>query len=154
MEYLAVKWLHIVSSTLLFGTGVGSAYYLLRASLSNDARIAAAVAGHVVLADWLFTTPTALLQPASGLYLVHLAQLPWSTRWIAWSLVLYAVAIGCWLPVLWIQLRMHRVARAAARDGGPLPPAYRRWFRVWFALGVPALVAFLAIFALMVFKPV
>ncbi len=28
MEYLVVKWLHILSSTLLFGTGLGSAFYM------------------------------------------------------------------------------------------------------------------------------
>ena len=38
MEYLVVKWLHILSSTLLFGTGIGSAYYMLFASINKDVR--------------------------------------------------------------------------------------------------------------------
>ena len=29
MEYAIVKWLHVLSSTLLFGTGLGSAFYML-----------------------------------------------------------------------------------------------------------------------------
>ena len=36
MEYLIVKWLHILSSTLLFGTGIGSAWYLLFAVISRN----------------------------------------------------------------------------------------------------------------------
>ena len=153
MDYLLVKWLHIVSSTVLFGTGIGSAFYLLFASLQRDARVAAAVAGLVVWADAAFTATTAVLQPLSGLWLVQRLGLPWSTPWVAWSLGLYAVAIGCWLPVVVIQVRMHRLARAAAAEGDPLPPAYGRLLRAWVTLGVPALLAFLAIFWLMVAKP-
>lgn len=153
MEYLAVKWLHIVSSTLLFGTGIGSAFYLLFASLQRDARVVASVARLVVWADAVFTATTAVLQPLTGAWLVHTLQLPWSTRWIVWSLALYAVAIACWLPVVVLQVRMHRLARAAAAAHAPLPAAYARLLRLWVALGVPAFVAFLAIFWLMVAKP-
>lgn len=153
-EYTIVLWLHILSSTLLFGTGIGSAFYLLLSSLGRDPRVVAVVAGHVVTADWLFTATTIVFQPASGFYLLHLAGMPLQMRWIVWSLVLYALATACWLPVIWLQMRMRDIARAAVRDGGALPPAYWRCFRVWVALGFPALFAFLAIFYLMVAKPV
>ena len=63
MEYLALKWIHILSSTVLFGTGIGSAFYLLATTLSRDPRAVAAVSGWVVRADWLFTTPTIVTQP-------------------------------------------------------------------------------------------
>lgn len=152
-DYLSVKWLHIVSSTLLFGTGIGSAYYLLVASLSRDARAVAFVARFVVLADWLFTATTVVLQPLTGFYMMHLASMPLATRWIAWSIGLYAVAVACWLPVVWLQMRMHRLAEAAAQRGEALPPAYWTHFKAWFALGVPAFFAFLAIFWLMTVKP-
>ena len=152
-HYLTIKWLHILSSTLLFGTGIGSAYYLLVASLTRDAHAVAVVARFVVIADWLFTATTAVFQPLSGFYLVHVAQMSWSTRWIAWSLVLYALAIACWLPVVWLQMRMHRLAEAAARHGEALPPRYFGLLRLWVALGVPAFAAFVAIFYLMTVKP-
>lgn len=151
-DYLLVKWLHVVSSTFLFGTGVGSAFYLLFASLTRDARAVAVVARLVVIADALFTATTAVLQPLTGLYLVHRLGLPWDRGWVLWSLVLYAVAIGCWLPVLALQVRMRDLARQAAADGAPLPPAYWRCLRAWVALGVPAFVAFVLIFWLMVKK--
>lgn len=153
MEYLVFKLLHILSSTLLFGTGIGSAFYLLCVALRRDAHVVAAVARVVVIADWLFTATTALAQPLTGLYLVHLMQLPLSTGWIAWSLGLYAVAIACWLPVVRLQILMRDSAAAAAAAGAPLPPRFWRLFKLWVVLGVPALFAFLAIFYLMVFKP-
>ena len=153
MVYLLLKWLHVLSSTVLFGTGIGSAFYLLMSSAERDPRVVAAVAGQVVIADWLFTATTAVLQPATGFYLVHLAQLPWRTGWVAWSVVLYVIAIACWLPVVRYQMRLRDLARAAARDATPLPPAYWRVFRRWMALGVPAFFAFVAVFYLMVVKP-
>ena len=154
MDYLLLKWLHILSSTVLFGTGVGSAFYLLLATLGRDARTVAAVSGWVVAADWLFTATTAVLQPLTGWAMVRAAQLPWSTPWLAWSVGLYALAIGCWLPVVWIQLRLRGEARRCAQAGLPLSRTYWRHFAAWVALGAVAFAAFLAIFWLMVAKRV
>ena len=154
MTYVVVKLLHVLSSTILFGTGIGSAYYMFFTSLSGDARSVARVIGLVVVADWVFTLTTIVLQPVTGLFLAHLAQIPLTSRWILWSTVLYFVAGACWIPVVMIQIRMHRLARAAAADDAPLPDAYRRLFRWWTALGVPAFVALVIVFYLMVAKPV
>jgi uncharacterized membrane protein len=153
MDYLFVKWLHILSSTFLFGTGIGSAFYLLYAALSKDVRALAVVTRCVVLADWLFTSSTAVLQPLTGFYMMHLTGMPISARWIAWSLVLYVLALACWLPVVWIQMQLRDLAQAAARDNTALPPRFWTLFRTWVVLGVPAFFAFVAIFYLMVAKP-
>lgn len=153
MEYLVAKWLHILSSTILFGTGIGSAYYLLVATLSRDVRAVHVVVRHVVIADWIFTTPAIVFQPLSGYYLMHLAGMPFSSRWILWSFVLYGVATACWLPVLWLQLRLRDLAQAAASGGATLPPLYWRYFKAWVVLGFPALAALIAVFYLMVAKP-
>jgi uncharacterized membrane protein len=153
MEYLIAKWLHILSSTVLFGTGIGSAFHMLLASLSRNPQACAVVVRQVVLADWLFTTTTIVFQPVSGLYLAHLAGYPLTTPWILWSFVLYLVAGACWLPVVWIQIRMRTLAQAAADSGEPLPPGYFRMLRWWTALGVPAFAALTAVFYLMVAKP-
>ncbi|EZP38335.1 DUF2269 domain-containing protein [Janthinobacterium sp. TB1-E2] len=153
MEYLIVKWLHIVSSTLLFGTGIGSAFYLLFTSLSRDVRAIAVVSRHVVRADWLFTATTVVFQPLSGFYLAHLAGYPLGSRWIVWSVVLYLVAGACWLPVVWLQMRMRDMAQASARDGLALPALYWRYLRIWTALGVPAFFALIVVFYLMTAKP-
>lgn len=153
MDIVLVKWVHVVSSTLLFGTGIGSAFYLFFVSLTRDTRAVAVVAQHVVVADWIFTATTVVLQPVSGLYLVDRLGYPLEARWLVWSIALYAVAVACWLPVLWLQMRLRDVALAADDAGTALPPAYWRYFRWWTALGAPAFVAFLAIFYLMVARP-
>jgi uncharacterized membrane protein len=152
VEYLIVKWIHILSSTLLFGTGLGSAFYMFFTNLSGDVRAIAIVSRRVVWADWLFTTPTAIIQPATGLYLVHLAGLPLSTGWIAWSIALFVLAGACWIPVVWIQIRMAALAERAVQHGTPLPPLFWRYHRIWTALGIPAFIAFIAIFYFMTVK--
>jgi uncharacterized membrane protein len=153
MEYLVVKWLHVLSSTLLFGTGIGTAFYLLVVSLHRDVRVVAVVARYVVIADWLFTATTVVFQPLSGFWMVRWARIPWHGGWVGWSVLLYALAVACWLPVVALQVRMRDLAAAAAAAEAPLPRAYWRAFRAWVALGVPAFVAFVAIFYLMVVKP-
>jgi len=153
MEYVIIKWLHILSSTLLFGTGIGSAWYLLCASISRDTRAVAVVSRNVVRADWLFTATTMIVQPATGYYLAHLAGFPLHSKWIVWSLWLYLVAAACWLPVVWLQMRLRDVAAAADAAGHALPPLYWDYFRWWVALGMPAFFAFVAVFYLMVAKP-
>lgn len=153
MEYLVVKWLHVLSSTFLFGTGVGSAYYMLFTSLGREPRAVAQVVAHVVRADWMFTATTMVFQPLSGFYLIHLAGYPWSSAWIVWSIVLYGVAGACWLPVVGLQIRMRRLARQAADAGQALSPQYFRDLKLWAALGVPAFFALVAVFYLMVAKP-
>ncbi len=153
MEYLLVKWVHVLSSTLLFGTGLGSAFYMFFTNRSYDVRAIAVVSRRVVIADWLFTTPTAVIQPATGFYLLHLAGMPLSARWVVWSIALYILAGVCWLPVVWIQIQMAKMARHAADRDQALPQRFWRYHLIWTLLGIPAFVAFVAIFYLMVVKP-
>jgi uncharacterized membrane protein len=153
VDYVVVKWLHILSSTFLFGTGIGSAWYMLFANISRDVRAIAVVSRNVVIADWIFTATTAIIQPATGFYMIHLAGYPFHSKWIMWSVALYVLAGACWLPVVWIQMRLRDLAAEAARTDTPLPPQYWRLFKTWIALGVPAFAAFIIIFWLMVAKP-
>lgn len=151
--YLTLKWLHIISSVLLVGTGLGSAFYMFFTNRSGSVQAQAVVTRLVVRADWWFTTPTVFVQPATGLAMAAMAGLPWSTPWLAASLALYAVAGACWLPVVWLQLRMRDMAAQAAHGHGALPPLYWRYARWWEALGYLAFVAMAVVFYLMVNKP-
>jgi uncharacterized membrane protein len=153
MEYLIVKWLHILSSTLLFGTGLGSAFYMFFASLTRDARVVATVVRYVVIADYAFTTPTIIIQPVTGLYLIHLAGFPLSSTWIAASIALYFLAGAAWLPVVWMQIKMRDMAVVANASNTPLPPRYWTFLKWWVALGIVAFVALVIVFYLMVAKP-
>jgi uncharacterized membrane protein len=154
MDYLIVKWLHILSSTFLFGTGIGSAFYMLFTSISRDVRAIAVVSRHVVLADWIFTATTVVIQPVTGIYMIYLAGFAWQSVWIMWSIALYFFAGACWLPVVWIQMRMRDMAQVAARDNTELPQQYWRFLRLWVGLGIPAFFALVIVFWLMVAKPV
>ena len=153
MDYPTVKFVHVLSSTLLFGTGLGSAFYMFFTNRSGDVRAIAIVSRRVVWADWLFTTPTAIIQPVTGVYLTHLAGMPLTLAWIAWSIALFALAAACWLPVVWIQVQMARIAEKAVHEGTALPPLFWKYHAIWAALGVPAFTAFVIIFYLMVVKP-
>ncbi|WP_129647407.1 DUF2269 family protein [Peristeroidobacter agariperforans] len=153
MEYLVVKWLHILSSTLLFGTGLGSAFYMFFTSLTRDARVVATVVRYVVIADYAFTTPTIIIQPLTGLYLIHLAGFPLSSTWIAVSIGLYFLAGAAWLPVVWMQIKMRDMAIAAAASGTELPQRYWTFLKWWVALGIVAFAALVVVFYLMVAKP-
>ena len=152
-EYAVVKTIHVISSTLLFGTGIGSAFYMLLASLDRDPRTVLFVVRFVVIADWLFTTTAVIVQPVTGLWLARLAGFPLSSTWLAASIALYFVAGACWLPVVWMQVRMRDMARAAVEQGTALPPRYFRFFRTWVLLGIPAFLSLVAVFYLMVAKP-
>ncbi|RYY83944.1 MAG: DUF2269 domain-containing protein [Comamonadaceae bacterium] len=152
MDHLALKWLHVLSSTILFGAGVGSAFHMFAATLRGHVGGIAGATRNVVIADWLLTTPAAIVQPLTGLWLVHKMGVPFATPWVAWSLGLYVLAIACWLPVLWIQIRMRDLAVAADTAGKPLTAAYQRLFLWWVRLGAAAFVVFLMIFWLMVAK--
>lgn len=153
MDYLIVKWVHVLSSTLLFGTGLGSAYYMFFTNRSGDVRAIAVVARRVVAADWLITLPTGILQPLSGAYLVERAGFDWSAGWIVWSFALFLLAMGCWLPVVWLQIRMAQMAEQAVATSAALPARFWRYHRLWTALGIPAFAGFVAVFYLMVVKP-
>jgi uncharacterized membrane protein len=151
--YLLVKWVHILSSTVLFGTGAGIAFFFVRAQRTGDPKVIAAVSGDVVLADMLFTSMAVVLQPATGIWLAVHAGYPLSTPWLLWSIGLYVLVGCCWLPVVRLQIRMRDLAAKAAVAGVPLADSYQRYYRWWFGLGWPAFIGVLAIFYLMVVKP-
>jgi uncharacterized membrane protein len=73
---------------------------------------------------------------------------PWSEA--VWTL--FVLVGACWLPVVAIQLRLRNEAQRAASVAA-LPARFHHWFRVWFALGVPAFAMVVALFFLMVAKP-
>jgi len=153
MEYLWLKALHILSAILLFGTGLGSAFYKFMADRRGDTEAIATTNRHVVLADWLFTTPTILLQPLTGVWMAEIAGWPLSEPWLLASMILYLIAGTCWLPVVVLQIRMRKLSATAAGEHTPLSPRYQRQARIWFRLGIPAFVAMVATVLLMVFKP-
>lgn len=151
--YEWLKWLHILSSVLMVGTGFGSAFYMFMANRSGNLQAQLVVSRLVVKADWWFTTPAVIIQPLSGLAMAHLAGWPLDARWLQWTYFMYVLAALCWLPVLWLQIQMHRMIRLADHTSAPLPAVYWRYAAYWEKLGYPAFTAMLVIYWLMVAKP-
>lgn len=152
-DYLLLKTIHIISSVLLVGTGFGSAFYLFFVNRSRNLAAILVVSRLVVRADWWFTTPAVIVQPISGYLMMQLAGWPLSTPWIALSFALYALAGICWLPVVYLQIKMHRLAEQCVKDGRDLPDQYWTWSRYWEWLGYPAFIAMVGVYYLMVNKP-
>lgn len=153
MLYFWVKLIHIISSTLLFGTGLGSAFYMYFTYRTRQIPAIAVVARYVVLADWWFTTPAIILQPLTGFIMIYLAHYSLSSWWIMGSLFLYILTGICWLPVVWLQIKMQEMAGQANKTSTTLPARYHRYMNLWFWLGWPAFISVSAIFYLMVLKP-
>jgi uncharacterized membrane protein len=151
--YLVLKLIHILSSTVLFGTGMGIAYFKWITDRSDDVRAIRIVSERTVLADWVFTTPAVIVQPITGLALAQMTGYPLRAPWILWSLSLYLLAGACWLPVVWLQIRMRELARRADEAGTRLPERYRELSVIWMWLGVPAFSALIVVYWLMVARP-
>lgn len=153
MDYLLVKWVHILSATILFGTGLGSAFYLFMANRKGNVANIYFVASHVVIADFCFIAPAVVVQLVTGLWLLQLSGHVLAEPWVAWGLALYMLAGFCWLPVIWVQIRMRDLAKVALETARPLPDIYWRFDRWWVAAGSLAFPAVVAVFYLMVVKP-
>jgi uncharacterized membrane protein len=151
--YFLLEFLHLLGAAVLLGTGAGIAFFMLLAHRTGDARTVAAVARIVVIADFLFTATAVVAQPVTGLLLAWKVGYSLWDGWIVVSMLLYLVTGAFWLPVVGMQMRMRELAAAAAREAKPLPEAYHRLFRLWFAFGFPAFAAVLAIYWLMIAKP-
>ena len=108
--YFALKMIHILSGAVLFGTGAGIAFFMLRAHATRDARTVAEVGRIVVLADFVFTASAVVVQPISGLGLIHLQGWSLTSPWLLAAYGLYVLVGLCWLPVVWIQYRMMKLA--------------------------------------------
>jgi uncharacterized membrane protein len=150
--YTIVKTLHILSATILFGTGLGTAFFFWSARRGDDkAKLYAART--TVRADFLFTLPAVIAQPLTGAWMIWRAGYDAGALWLGATFVLYAITGACWLPVVWIQAEMARMMAAKVAGQGFDAARYERLRRIWFALGWPAFAAVIAIFVLMVAKP-
>jgi uncharacterized membrane protein len=150
------KTAHILSAAVLFGTGLGIAFYCWfgyrNAMRVGDVGSLRATLRLTVLADAWLTAPAIVFQAVSGVVLMILLGWPFLSAWsvAVWSLFVFTGA--CWLPVVWIQVLQWREARDAVSVLA-LRDVFHRRFRVWFTLGVMAFTAVIAIYWLMVTKP-
>ncbi len=152
--YQIVKTLHIISSTVLFGTGAGIAFFMLRSHFTDNIHEKYFAARNTVLADYIFTAPSVIIQPLTGAWLVWQGGHDWLDLWLVATYVIYIIAGCCWLPVVWIQIQLKNMVAHAVNTGDELPPRYYKLFKIWFILGWPAFIGLVAVFFLMVMRPV
>ena len=151
--YLLLKTVHVISATILFGSGMAIAFFFLKGLRSADVGAAYFAARTTAIADMLFTLTAGIVQPLSGFALIGLAGWdPWAP-WLVWTYGLYLLALACWLPVVWLQLRMRDMLAAKLAGDTIDEIRLRLYFRWWFALGWPAFLGLVAVFWLMVAKP-
>ena len=152
--YSVIKTLHVISATILFGTGMGIAFFMFCSRYARNIHERYYAARFTVLADYAFTVPAVLLQPLTGIWLVMHGGYDPMALWLKLTYALYLLAGVCWLPVVWIQIQLRKIVAQCSETGTSLPPRYHQLFKIWFTLGWPAFLSLIVIFYLMVTKPV
>lgn len=153
MDYNLLLLVHIASVMLLLGVGGGSAYYKFMADRTRNVEIIVHTNKMVVLADWLFTTPSVILQPITGFMLIPILGMKWDTPWLFFSIILYIFSILLWFIAVYLQIKMKNLAIEAEQKDAPLSRNYFKLVKYWIALGVFSFFAMAIIFTLMVLKP-
>ncbi len=151
--YLLVRTLHIISATILFGTGIGIAFFMLNSHFTNNLQQKFFAAKTTVRADYIFTAPAVIIQPLTGFWLISNGGYDPMDLWLQLTYAIYIVAGLCWLPVVWIQIQMKKMISVSLETQTELPPRYNKLFRIWVTLGIPAFIGLVAIFFLMVMRP-
>ena len=150
--YLILKLIHILAAVVVTGTGAGIAFFMFMANRSNNPQAIYITAKHVILGDWIFTTPAVITQIITGILLMNIQGYSFLAPWFYWVVGLFAFIGICWLPVLRIQYKLRELAKISV-DSNQVRPEFKTLMRTWTLLGIPAFIAILAIFWLMVFKP-
>lgn len=151
-NYLVLKYLHILCAIVLAGTGAGIAFFMLMASRSKNISVIAHTAKFVVLADWIFTTPAVIGQLITGTLLMKSLHYSFSAPWFMCVASLFVFIGCCWIPVVFIQYRLKKLAENAEQSG-VLSDEFNRAMKYWTALGIPAFCGILFMLWLMIFKP-
>ena len=128
--YLALKLVHILGATVLFGTGLGIAFFMFMAHRTGDAATIAHTARIVVIADALFTASAVVAAAgdrrgagmADRLFAVPSPGSSRRSRSMFWS-----ACAGCrWCGSSEVA---RSGGRGGARSGSALPARYHRLFR-------------------------
>jgi uncharacterized membrane protein len=148
-----LKIVHVISACVLFGTGAGTAFYMFYVNLKKDVYLIAHATRQVVIADWLFTGSSGVVQALTGFAMIGLQGYAFSLPWVWISILGYCIAGACWLPVVWLQMRCRDLAFEALKNKTALPKAYHQYFKAWVILGVPAFLALVVVYYMMTNQP-
>ena len=146
--YLFLKWFHVLMAITAFGANITYGLWLARADREPQ-HLAFALRGVKALDDRVANPDYGILL-ITGMAMVYLGRIPWTTPWLLASLILYVIlvviAAAGYTPTLRRQI-------ASLDAGGPDSPEYQalaaRSARLGILLGIIAVI----IVFIMVTKP-
>jgi len=148
MDYQILKLIHILSATIMIGTGLGSAFYLYYTYKKASFITLKEVLKIVIIADLIFTTPSVIIQLVTGLMLSDVLNL-YQTVWFRIVLIISFFVLVLWLGAVVVQYKLKRIISKQDR----LNKQYDKLMKVWFYLGIPSFILAMYLYYLMIFKP-
>jgi len=151
--FLWLKTAHVLSVVVFLGNIITGLFWHSHALRTRDQALVRHAIDGVIRSDRWFTLPGVFLIILTGVGAAMSAGYPiLGTRWILWSLVLFAVSgVAFVSQVAPIQKRLQAMAGEPGRQFSW--DAYLALTKRWEWWGAVALVTPLAALALMVFKP-
>lgn len=154
-HYLLLKSIHIFGVILLLGNIIVTAWWKLMADRTRQANVIAFAQRQVVLTDYVFTAPGALMAILAGDYMSYSYMTDtWNIQWLTWGRLLFIASGIIWIAVLIpTQIKQSRLARDFAKSE-QIPDEYWKLSKRWNIFGAIAVVLPLINIYWMVFKPV
>jgi uncharacterized membrane protein len=150
---LPLKFVHMLSMAVMFGTWLGIAMFMLSAHRYGKAPVMALISVIVVRAELWVMLPAVALQPLVGFPLAFAVRSSATEYWLEVSVAIYAVVALLWLINLLIEMRIRGQSRKAALAAAPMPSSYRPLFWLWSLFTLAGLAGMIAIMAFMIWQP-
>lgn len=147
MSYQLLKLIHILSATLMIGTGFGSAFYLFLTYKRSQVSTLKEVLKLVLLADTIFTTPSVIIQLITGVLLSNMMGLTY-TNWFWVVISVSFIVLVLWLRAAFIQVKLKKILE----QENEISKKFHSLMNVWFYLGVPSFLGSIYLYYLMVYK--
>lgn len=147
MSYQLLKLIHILSATLMIGTGLGSAFYLYLTYKKAQLSTVRDVLNLVIFADLIFTTPSVFIQIITGVMLSNVIGLTF-TNWFWVVISVSFIVFVLWVRAAFIQVKLKKLIANETE----IPEKFHQLMKVWFYLGIPSFLGSIFIYYLMVYK--
>ena len=147
--FVLLKFIHVLLAILAVGTNATYGIWLARAAKAPPPTQSHVLRGIKTLDDW-FANPAYVLLAVTGVAMVLIGELRFTTFWIAGGIVLWVIAIalgfGVYTPMLRAQIR-------ALETAGPESEEFRTAAGNARFVGILTAVIVVVIVFLMVTKP-
>ena len=148
MNYQLLKLIHILSATLMIGTGLGSAFYLFFTYKKAKASTVKEVLKLVVLADSIFTLPSVIVQLITGIFLSNMMNMMF-TKWFWIVIIVSVIVLVLWVIAVFIQYKLKRLLD----EKEEITSQFHGLMKQWYYLGVFSFSGSIFLYYLMVYKP-